>query len=73
LCEYCARDKQGLWFDQDRGGREGTRNLLGTREHLTGAVVRVRGSHAETGREEEGGDRYGRREAIARLYTVGRV
>jgi len=55
FCEYSARGKQGLWFEEDRGGREGARSLLGTRERLTAAVVRVRGSHAETGREEEGG------------------
>ncbi len=55
LCEYCARGRQGLWFYQDRGGRGGARNLLRMRERLTGAVVRVQGSHAETRREEEGG------------------
>jgi hypothetical protein len=57
LCACCALGNQGLLFEQDSGRREWKREFPQTRERLTGALVRVRWSHAETLAEEEGGDR----------------
>jgi len=54
---FCVLGNQGLLFEQDSERCECRRSLEGTWERLTGALVRVQWSHAETQGEEEGGDR----------------
>ena len=57
LCGFCAQGYQWLLFEQDSGLREPERKSPQTTERLTGGLVRVQRSHAETQGEEEDGGR----------------